>query len=183
MRCSSTAHSSTALCGKAVATSRSSGRRRCLEVGLRLGVSVDMAWTRHPQTCAEPPQINPAQLTADRSPQALRHPGGDGAPVPAVVLRSRSAQRCTQLCVVRHGQQLSMWPRQTPLVFDAVWSTPVVAARDLADPVGGIAREVGNGFGGEAARQEPQELPVTALDWILGSCGTEYRVHLRSGGV
>jgi hypothetical protein len=28
--------------------------------------------------------------------------------------------------------------------------------------------DVGNGFGGEATRQEPEEVPVTALDWILG---------------
>ena len=72
-----------------------------LEVRLRLRVSLHMAWARHTQTRAEPPQIDPAQLTADRSPQALRYPGGDGAPVPAVVLRSRSAQRRPQLLVVR----------------------------------------------------------------------------------
>ena len=128
-----------------------------------------MARAWHPQTSAEPPQVDPAHLPTDRSPQALRHPGGDGAPVPAVVLRSRSAQRRTQLLAVRCGQQLSAWPRQTPLVFDAFWSTRVVAARDLADPVGGVARDVGNGFGGEATRQEPEEVPVTALHWILGT--------------
>jgi hypothetical protein len=126
-----------------------------------------MAWTRHPQTCAQSPQIDPAQLAADRSPEALRHPGGDGAPVPALVLRSRSAYRCTQLGEVFYAQQLSMWSHLMPLVFDPIWSSRIVAARDLADPVGGIAREVGNGFGGEAARQEPEELPVTALDRIL----------------
>ena len=125
-----------------------------------------MAWTRHAQTRAQPPQVDPAQLTADRPPQALRHPGGDGAPVPAVVLRSRSAQRRPQFLVVRRGQQLSMWPCQTPLVFDAVWPTRIVAARDLADPVRRVAGDAGNGFGGEATRQEPEEVPVTALHRI-----------------
>ncbi len=139
MRCSSTAHSSTVRLREGRRHLAQQGTQTLLEVRLRLGVSVDMAWAWHAQTRAQPPQIDPAQLTADRSPQALRHPGGDGAPVPAVVLRSRSAQRRTQLLVVRRGQQLSVWPRQTPLVFDAVWSTRIVAARDLADPVGGVA--------------------------------------------
>jgi hypothetical protein len=106
-----------------------------LEVRLRLRVSVDMARTRHTQASAEPPQIDPTQLTADRPRQALRHPGGDGAPVPAVVLRSWSIQRCSQLLVVRHRQELSMWPRETPLVFDALRPERMVAAHNLADPV------------------------------------------------
>ena len=63
-----------------------------LEVCLRLRVSLDMAWARQAQTRAEAPQMNPAQLPADRSSKALSYPGGDGAPVPAVVLRSRPAQ-------------------------------------------------------------------------------------------
>jgi hypothetical protein len=69
-----------------------------------------------------------------------------------------------------------MWSRQKTLVFDPVWSKRVVAARNLADPVGRIAREVGNGFGGEAACQQPQELPVTALDriWGLAVPNTEF---------
>src|SRR4051812_31760015 len=64
-----------------------------LEVRLRLRVSVDVARTRHPQPSAEAPQVDPAQLPTDRSPQALRHPGGDGAPIPAVVQWSRATQR------------------------------------------------------------------------------------------
>ncbi len=100
------------------------------------------------------------QLSADRSLQALRHPGGDGAPVPAVVLRTRSTRRRTQLGVLRRGQELAVRPRQTPLVFDAVRSTRIVAARDLADPVRRVAAHAGNGFGGEAT-QKPEEVPAT----------------------
>jgi len=66
-----------------------------LKVRLRLGVGVAMAWPRQAQMCAEPAQIDPTQLTANRPPQALRHPSGDGASVPAVKLRSRPAQRRT----------------------------------------------------------------------------------------
>ena len=36
----------------------------CPEVRLRLRVSVEMAWARHPQTSVEPPQVDPTQLTA-----------------------------------------------------------------------------------------------------------------------
>jgi hypothetical protein len=38
-----------------------------LEVRLRLGGCMDMAWSRRAQPCAEPPQIDPTQLPADRS--------------------------------------------------------------------------------------------------------------------
>src|SRR5262249_28676131 len=69
---------------------------------------------------------------------ALRHPGGDGAPILAVVLRSWSAERRPQLLVLRGGQEVSVWACQTPLVLDALWPTGIVAARDLANPVGGV---------------------------------------------
>ena len=137
-----------------------------LEVRLRLRVSVDMARTRHTQASAQPPQIDPAELTADLPRQALRHPGGDGAPVPAVVLRSWSIQRGSQFLVVRHRQELSMWPRETPLVIDALRPERIVAAHNLAYPVGGVPGEAGNGFSGEATCQELEEVPVTALDRI-----------------
>jgi hypothetical protein len=94
-----------------------------------------MAWPRHAQTCAQPAQIDPIQLTANRSPEALRHPRGDGASVPAVKLGSQPLQRRTYFLMARRSQQLSLWARQPPLAFDAVWPTGVVAARDLADPL------------------------------------------------
>ena len=53
------------------------------------------------------------------------------------------------------------------LVFDTVRPTGIVAASDLADPVGRVASDAGNGFGGEATREEPEEVPVTALHRIL----------------
>ena len=53
---------------------------------------------------------------------------------------------------MRYGQQLPAWPRQAPLVFDGVRPKIVVAARDLADPVGGIPGDMGYGFGSEATR-------------------------------
>src|SRR5262245_9352750 len=114
-----------------------------------------MAGARQAQTRAQPPQIDPAQLSADRSSQALGDPGGDRAPIPAVVLRSGSVQCGMQRFRLRCGQQPSMWPSQTPLVFDTLRSTGIVAARDLANPVGRVAGEGGNDFGGEATRQEP----------------------------
>src|SRR5262245_47322343 len=94
-----------------------------------------MAGARQAQTRAQPPQIDPAQLSADGPPQALGYPGGDRAPIPAAGLRSGSMQCGMQLFRVRCGQQLSMWPGQTPLVFDTLRSTGIVAARDLANPV------------------------------------------------
>ena len=84
------------------------------------------------------------------------------------MLRSRSAQRRPQLLVVRCDQELPVWPPQTPLVFDTVWPKSVVAKRNLADPVRGVARDGGNGFGGEATRQEPEKVPAAALYWIGG---------------
>jgi hypothetical protein len=144
-----------------------------LEVCLRLGVCVDMAGARQAQTRAQPPQIDPAQLSADGPPQALGDPGGDRAPVPAVVLRSGSVQCGLQLFRVRCGQHLSMWPGQTPLVVDTLRSTGIGAARDLANPVGRVAGEGSNDFGGEATRQEPEVVPAAALYWISGSDAIE----------
>ena len=62
-----------------------------LEVRLRLRVGLHMARARHSQTCAQPPQIDPTQLTTDGRPRRCAHPGGDRASAPAVVLRSAAA--------------------------------------------------------------------------------------------
>src|SRR5262249_33606513 len=64
-----------------------------LELHLCLRVSLHMARTRHAKMSAEPSHIDPPQLTADRSSQALRHPGGDGAPIPAVRLAPHATRR------------------------------------------------------------------------------------------
>src|SRR5262249_20197284 len=61
---------------------------------------------------------------------------------------------------------------QTPLVFDALRTMRVVPAGDLANQASGVFGEAGNGFGGEATRQEPEEVPATALDGILGPAVT-----------
>ena len=44
----------------------------------------------------------------------------------------------------------------------------VVAACDLANPIGGVARHSRNGGGGQSTRQQPYELPVPALDRVMG---------------
>ena len=56
----------------------------------------------------------------------------------------------------------------TALVAHTVRSSPVVAARDLANPVGGVARHARNGGGGQPARQQPEKVPATALDGVMG---------------
>jgi hypothetical protein len=43
----------------------------------------------------------------------------------------------------------------------------MAAASDLANPVGGVSTHTGNDSGGEGARQQLQELRVTALHRIL----------------
>jgi hypothetical protein len=51
----------------------------------------------------------------------------------------------------------------------AVRSALVVALRGTADPIGGISYYAGNDFGGQPARQEPQEVLVAALNRIPGA--------------
>ena len=58
-----------------------------LEVGLGLRVGLHMARARHPQPCAQPTEIDPAELATDASAQTLADPGGDRAPAPALALR------------------------------------------------------------------------------------------------
>ena len=59
-----------------------------------------------------------------------------------------------------------MWPGSMPLVFDPIRPERIATACDLTDPVRRVSSKAGNGFGGETARQEPEEAPVTPLDWI-----------------
>jgi len=64
--------------------------------------------------------------------------------------------------------EYAQYRRRSQLVFDAVWPTGIVAACDLGNPVRRVPSDMGNGFGGETARQGPEEVPVTALDRIPG---------------
>jgi len=61
-----------------------------------------------------------------------------------------------------------MWTRQTPLILNTLRSLRIETAGDLTNPVRRVAGHAGNGFGGETARQEPEEVPATALHWIVG---------------
>src|SRR5215831_15243290 len=58
--------------------------------------------------------------------------------------------------------------RVTTLVAHTVRSSRVVAARDLANPIGGIAGHMRDGGRGESTRQEPEEVPSTAFDGVMG---------------
>jgi hypothetical protein len=75
---------------------------------------------------------------------------------------NRSAQGGLGLVV----QQGALPVRAVASVSEGFRTSCVVATSDLADPVRRVAREAGNGFGGETARQELEEVPVTALDRI-----------------
>lgn len=59
-----------------------------------------------------------------------------------------------------------MWPGEMPLVFDTFRPERIKTACDPTDPVRRVAGEAGNGFGGETARQEPEEAPAAPLDRI-----------------
>src|SRR5260221_230595 len=64
-------------------------------------------------------------------------------------------------------QERNAWSRLAPEVFDAGRSMLAVAPSDASDPVGGIAGDAGNHFGGQPAGQEPEEVPAAALDRIF----------------
>jgi hypothetical protein len=87
-----------------------------LEVCLRLDVSQDIARIRHPRTSAQPPQVDPAHLTADWPCQSVSRPSGDGAPVLTVVLWGQSTQR----------YRLSASPCQASLIFDTLARSTVL---------------------------------------------------------
>ncbi len=53
--------------------------------------------------------------------------------------------------------------RPPAMIDEAFLSLVVVAARDLPDPVRGVARHLGHYVRRVALRQQPEELPVTAL--------------------
>ena len=63
------------------------------------------------------------------------------------------------------------WPRKASPACSVAASphaTLVAAARDLADPVGGIAAHTSNGGGSQSTYQQPQKLPAAALDGVMG---------------
>jgi hypothetical protein len=89
---------------------------------VRLGPWVGLDVVRCKQTSAETSQVGPAQLTTDRPFQMVRDPFGDGAAVPAVVLRRWAAHHHQQLILLRCGQQSSAGPVLAPEVLDPVRS-------------------------------------------------------------
>jgi len=119
--------------------------------GLRVGLHIARAG--HPQPCAQAPQVHPAELTTDASAETLADPGGDRPPAPALPLRCSSCRQCRhQLVLLHRSQERGAWSRLVPTVFDAVRSVLVVAPSDVPDPIGRIARDAGNHFGGQSAR-------------------------------
>ena len=60
---------------------------------VRLGQRVGLHMAGHTQTCAEAPQVGPAQLTTDWSCELLTDPFCDRTPRPPIVPRRRSAER------------------------------------------------------------------------------------------
>jgi len=141
-----------------------------------------MARAWHTQTGAKAPQVGPAQLTTDWPLQMVRDPFRDGAPIPPLVLRRWAGQHHQQLILLRRGQQPSARPELVPQVLDAVGAMLVVAPGDPADPVGRIAGDTGNHRSCEAPSQEPEEVPATALDWILrGSVPSREFVSAQMG--
>jgi hypothetical protein len=65
------------------------------------------------------------------------------------------------------GQQRMTCSRRTALVAHPVGSRPVVAARELANPLRAVPRHPRDGGSGQPACQEPQELPAAALDGVV----------------
>jgi hypothetical protein len=80
----------------------------------------------------------------------------------------RRGKRRTQGLLLFLGEQRLTSSSRTALVAHTVGSHPVIAARDLANPVGRIAGHSRDGGSGESTRQQPQKLPTTTLDGIIG---------------
>jgi hypothetical protein len=80
----------------------------------------------------------------------------------------RLGKRCVQGRLVLLGEQRMTRSPMTTLVAHSVGSSLVVAARDPADPIGGVAPHPRNGGSGQPTRQQPEEVPAAALDGIVG---------------
>src|SRR5258708_39309687 len=127
-----------------------------------------MARAGHPQSCAQTTEIGPTKLATDASAETLADPGSGRPSAPAVALRRSSGLQCRhQLVLLRPTQERNARSRLVPEVFDAVGATLVVAPGDAPDPIGRIAGDAGNQFGGQPAGQEPDEVPATALHRIF----------------
>src|SRR5262245_35336497 len=107
-----------------------------------------------------------AHPTSRTRTQPRRH----GAAVPHVVLRRRTQQRRAQLLAIRwRGQERAgigapRGPMRPPaMVEESPLPLVVVAARDLPDPVRRVPSHLRDLVRRVTLRQEPEELPVTAL--------------------
>jgi hypothetical protein len=122
------------------------------EISLRGWVGLHVARSRHAPAGTEPPQIVPAGLSAHPALDACADPGGYGAPTPTIAVGMGTGQRAAQLRALLLGQQQAASLRLAAPVAHAVGPLAVVAPRDLADPVGRIARHASHGRGGQTAR-------------------------------
>ncbi len=127
-----------------------------------------MAWAGLAQPRAQALQVVPAALLSDGTAQALTHPRCHHAACPALPSGSRAAERLAQLFQLRAGEQQWRAPRPRVLPVDhALRPLGVVALGDLADPVARVAGALRHQLRGLAAREQPEDLPPTALGGLM----------------
>jgi hypothetical protein len=140
------------------------------QVGPKLGlghrVSPHVARPGFQPTSAKPSQVPPAQLAADLTSQTLAEPGGHGPSGPAVAVGMRAGHGRSQVCQVGGRQGGAPYAHRVATVSHALGAVGVVTPGDAADPIRRIARHGGHGRRRQTASQQPEEVPVAALDRI-----------------
>src|SRR6185437_6801011 len=98
----------------------------------------------------------------------LVHPCGHRPSAPMVTGGMGLGQGGAQSGIGLLAQQRMTHSRVPALVAHAVGSNRVIAARDLANPIRRVAGHTRDGSGSQSTRQEPEEVPTTALDGVMG---------------
>jgi hypothetical protein len=122
------------------------------------------------RTSYEALQVVPAALDPHRTAESFRNPGGHGPRGPTLaVVGSGSSNGLAQCLLELYREHGCRAPGRGVLpVVHPARTLLVIASRNLADPVAGIAGAVGNLFGGLPTGEQPQDLPPAAFMLLSG---------------
>jgi hypothetical protein len=131
----------------------------------------DVAWSRRLRREVEQTQIAQGRRRAHPSPRPRAQPRRHRPAVPPVVVRRRTRQRRPQLLQLFWGGQERerTGTRDRAMVDEAVPPLVVEAARDLSNPVRRLPRHPRHDLRRMLLRQQPENLPVTALHPFAGA--------------
>lgn len=128
-----------------------------------------MLWTGRFEARAEPYQVRPTQLGIARMTGLGRDPGGHFGTAPEPAVGGWTLQGCDQPRLLLRAQNRLAAGIIVAPVAEGVGACLVVAPHELADPAHAVASDLRHLWARLALRQQPDNLKVAALDWILGA--------------